>query len=274
MGAPGPLADQPDHVRINREHWTRANASHADTRAAGKWGRQEIAWGLWDTPERDVRVLPDVASRDVIELGCGTAYFSAWLRRRGARRVVGIDVTPAQLETARRLDEEWALGLELIEASAEAVPLPDASFDLAVSEYGASIWCDPDRWIPEAARLLRPRGELVFMRNSTLSMLCNRDSGQVSDSLHRSQRSLSRLEWTGDDAGVEFHPCPRRPAAPAPEKRFRGPGPGRGLRARSSHGPPRVLVRDGGLGPKLAGRGDLASAEAGEHRLSFPAHNR
>ena len=118
-----------------------------------------------------------------------------------------IGSSPAQLETARRLDEEWALGLELIEASAEAVPLPDASFDLAVSEYGASIWCDPDRWIPEAARLLRPRGELVFMRNSTLSMLCNRDSGQVSDSLHRSQRSLSRLEWTGDDAGVEFHPA-------------------------------------------------------------------
>lgn len=207
MGAPGPLADQPDHVRLNRELWTRANAAYTDTEAAANWGRAKIVWGLWDTPERDVRVLPDVASRDVIELGCGTAYFSARLRRRGARRAVGVDVTPAQLETARRLDEEWALGLELIEATAEAVSLPDASFDLAVSEYGASIWCDPDRWIPEAARLLRPGGELVFMRNSTLSMLCHRESGTVSDRLHRPQRSLSRLEWTGDDGGVEFHPA-------------------------------------------------------------------
>ena len=38
------------------------------------------------------------------------------------------------------------------------VPLPDASFDLAVSEYGASLWADPYKWIPEAARLLRPGG--------------------------------------------------------------------------------------------------------------------
>ena len=49
---------------------------------------------------------------------------------------------------------------------AEAVPLPDASFDLAISEYGASIWCDPYRWIPEAARLLRPGGVLVFLANA------------------------------------------------------------------------------------------------------------
>lgn len=207
MGGLDPLADRPDHVRSNRELWTRANASYTADEAAASWAREEIAWGLWHTPERNVRVLPDVASRDVIELGCGTAYFSAWLRRRGARRAVGVDVTPAQLSTARQLDREWGLGLELIEASAEAVPLPDASFDLAVSEYGASIWCDPERWIPEAARLLRPGGELVFMRNSTLSMLCHRDGGTASDRLQRPQRSLSRMQWTGVDAGVEFHPA-------------------------------------------------------------------
>ncbi len=68
--------------------------------------------------------------------------------------------------------------MELIEANAEEVPLPDASFDLALSEYGASIWCDPYKWIPEAARLLRPGGELVFLRNSTLMILCAPDDGE------------------------------------------------------------------------------------------------
>ena len=53
--------------------------------------------------------------------------------------------------------------------------LPDGSADLVVSEYGASIWVDPYRWIPEAARLLRPGGELVFLRNSTLVILCSPD---------------------------------------------------------------------------------------------------
>ena len=111
---------------------------------------------------------------DTIELGCGTAYISAWLARRGARPV-GIDITPAQLETARRMQAEFDLDFPLLEASAEDVPLPDESFDLAISEYGASIWADPYRWIPEAARLLRPGGHLVFLVNGTIMILCSAD---------------------------------------------------------------------------------------------------
>jgi len=83
----------------------------------------------------------------------------------------GYKITPAQLATASTLNAEFGLGLEFIEANAEDVPLPDASFDLAFSEYGASIWCDPYLWIPEAARLLRPGGELIFLRSSTLSSI-------------------------------------------------------------------------------------------------------
>jgi len=130
----------------------------------------------------------------------------AWLKRAGARRVVGIDITPAQLATAQRLNRKTGLGLELVEANAEVVPLRDESFDVAISEYGASIWCDPYKWIPEAGRLLRSGGELVFLRNSTLSMLCMPDTGRVQESLQRAQRDMNRLEWTDDDPGVEFHP--------------------------------------------------------------------
>ena len=90
-------------------------------------------------------------------------------------------------------------------ASAEDVPLPDASFDLALSEYGASIWCDPERWTAEAARLLRPGGDLVFLCNSTLSILCSPDQGPTDDRLHRSQWDLGRIEWEGDDEGVNYH---------------------------------------------------------------------
>jgi SAM-dependent methyltransferase len=118
--------------------------------------------------------------------------------------VVGVDVTPAQLATAARMNEETGLGLELIEANAEAVPLPDATFDLAVSEYGASIWCDPNLWIPEAARLLRHSGELVFLRNSTLSIVCMPREGQVQTELQRPLRGMNKLEWL-DTGEVEFH---------------------------------------------------------------------
>ena len=86
-------------------------------------------------------MLGDVAGKDVIELGCGTAYFSAWLARRGAR--AGGWTSPPR--SSRRRGDAGETGIEfpLVEASAEDVPLPDASFDLVLSEYGASIWGDP-----------------------------------------------------------------------------------------------------------------------------------
>jgi len=115
-------------------------------------------------------------------------------------------VTPAQLDTARRMDEEFGLGLDLIEANAEQLPLPDDSFDFAFSEYGASIWCDPKLWIAEAARVLRPGGELVFMRGTTLRILCVPETGKTTDRLARPQKGLYKLVWEDDDPGVEFHP--------------------------------------------------------------------
>lgn len=148
-------------------------------------------------------MLPDVAGKDVVDLGCGTAYWSAWLARMGARPV-GIDNSERQLETARALQREHRLEFPLIHGNAEQVPLPDASFDLALSEYGASIWCDPYRWIPEAWRLLRPGGRLVFLRGSTLLMLCGlADEDATSTELQRAQRGLHRIEWP--DGAVEFH---------------------------------------------------------------------
>jgi SAM-dependent methyltransferase len=198
-------SDLPDYVVRNREHWTIANARYTAGHAREAWSHDRVWWGIWHQPETEVQALPDISDRSVIELGCGTAYFGAWLKRRGARRVVGVDVTPAQLETARQMSAEFGLELELIEANAEEVPLPDASFDVAVSEYGASIWCDPDRWIPEAARLLRPGGELVFMRDSTLSVLCSPDDGTTVDRLMRPQRGLHRIDWPDGDSTTEFH---------------------------------------------------------------------
>jgi SAM-dependent methyltransferase len=192
-----------DYVAKNREVWTKSNEEYTAERAPAAWACEEIEWGMCKAPETEVRVLPDLEGRDVVELGCGTGYFGAWLKRAGARRVVGVDVTPAQLETARRMDEQFGLGLEFVEANAEATGLPDASFDLAVSEYGASIWCDPYRWVPEAARLLRPGGELVFLRNATLAILCATFEG-TSRTLQRPQRGLHRIDWE-DDGSSEFH---------------------------------------------------------------------
>lgn len=161
----------------------------------------DITWGIFNVPEQQ---LGDVRGLDVVEFGCGTAHFSAWLAGRGARPT-GVDVTPAQLESARRCQERAGVFFPLIEADAGDVPLPSGSFDLAVSECGASLWCDPVRWVPEAARLLRAGGRLAFHTTSILVALCSPEpSGPACRELLRPQWETYRLV-TGE-GGVQFHP--------------------------------------------------------------------
>jgi SAM-dependent methyltransferase len=200
------MADQqelPEHVLRNRAHWDELARDYVES-GRRNWS-EEPTWGIWGIPESDVHLLSDVAGLDTIELGCGTAYVSAWLARRGARPT-GIDNSAVQLETARAFQQEFGLSFPLIHGNAEQVPLPDASFDLAISEYGASIWADPYHWIPEAARLLRPGGRLIFLVNGTILMLCAPDEEDVpaENRLLRDYFGMHRFEWP-DDNSVEFH---------------------------------------------------------------------
>src|SRR5207302_7575448 len=196
-------SSEPDYLARNRAGWTKANAEYTSERALSAWSEAEITWGMCRAREIDIKVLPDFRGKDVVELGCGTGYFGAWLKRDGAARMVGVDITPAQLDTARALNDELGLGIEYMEANAEDTGLPSESFDLAVSEYGASIWCDPYKWIPEAARLLRHGGRLVFMRNSTLVILCSADEWPAREQLVHPQFGMRRFERP--EGGVEFH---------------------------------------------------------------------
>lgn len=194
-----------EHGRRNRAYWD-AMADEWVEPGRRNWESDLPRWGIWRIPESDVRLLPDVVGMDAIELGCGTAYISAWLARLGARPV-GIDNSPRQLETAREFQREFGMDFPLLLANAEEVPVPDASFDLAISEYGAATWADPFRWIPEAARLLRPGGQLIFVSNATLLILCMPDAeaeGPATDHLLRPYFGMHRFEWPDSD-GVEFH---------------------------------------------------------------------
>ena len=181
-GGPGSmLADvtgTADHVLRNRAVWDQWASSYAGA-GLRSWSAAEPTWGIWGIPEAQAGMLPPgLDGADSIELGCGTGYVSAWLARRGARPV-GMDNSPAQLGTARELQQRFGLRFPLFHANAERAPFADARFDLAICEYGASIWCDPYAWIPEAARLLRPGGQLIFLVNSVLLMLAIPDEDDL-----------------------------------------------------------------------------------------------
>lgn len=194
----------PEHVRRNRAEWDVWAAEYA---APGErnWAA-EPSWGVWSIPEAEVGMLPaDLEGADTIELGCGTAYVSAWLARRGARPV-GVDNSEAQLATARRLQAEHEIEFPLHHGNAERTDFADASFDFVVSEYGASIWCDPYEWIPEASRLLRPGGRLAFLVNSPIFMICapDEEDAPAAERLVRPYFGMHRIEWS-DTPAIEFH---------------------------------------------------------------------
>src|SRR6478609_4384775 len=188
----------------NRHLWTLVNEQFTDADAVERWDEAEVTWGLFRIPESDLGLLGEVEGARIAELGAGTAYFSAWLARAGARPVA-LDLSGAQLATARRCQERTGLRFPLVEADGEVLPLASGAFDLVVSEYGAGPWCDPRRWLPEAARILRPGGRLVFLTNSVLAGLCvPEDAGYAGERLLRPQRDLFPIAWP--DGGIEHHP--------------------------------------------------------------------
>ena len=191
-----------DSVAANVAQWTLTNAEFTDAGAETWWLNETIKWGVFGIADE---WLGDVAGLDVVELGCGTAHCAARLARAGARPV-GVDPTPAQLATARRMMQSTGIEFPLVEAPAESVPLPDDSFDLAISDYGASLWADPRKWIPEAARLLRPGGRLLFLTTSALAHLCTPEVDEVpiENRLVRPLFAPWGVEWPGYQ-GVEYH---------------------------------------------------------------------
>src|SRR3974390_1047983 len=199
------MDDPLEYVRGNAAAW---NARRADqlVLARRNWTASEPTWGIYGIPERQIHLLPQaLEGARAVELGCGTAYVSAWLARRGARPI-GVDPAAGQLAIAMEFQEEFGLRFPLVRAAGEEVPLATSCFDIVISEYGAAIWADPFRWIPEAARLLRPGGELVFLGTSTLLMLCvpDEDGPPATNQLRRPQFGMHRFDWP-DDPTIEFH---------------------------------------------------------------------
>ena len=202
-----PLADLPDHASENRRHW---NADAANWVASGErnWAQDEPTWGIWGVPERELGLFGGLEpGMRTIELGCGTGYVSGWMARRGAV-CTGVDVSEAQLATAGRLAAEHGVDLTLHHGSAEATPYADESFDFAISEYGAAIWCDPFVWLREAHRLLVPGGRLSFLGHHPLATVCTPwDGSAVGEALVRPYFDLHRTDWRHvpvEPGGVEF----------------------------------------------------------------------
>jgi len=111
-------------------------------------------------PPEIVDWLVPAGARRVLDIGAGTGKFTRLLRREG-REVVAVDPSAEMLDVLRA----HASGIETLVGTAEKIPLPDESID-AVTFAQSWHWVEPERGVPEVARVLKPGGALGLVWNS------------------------------------------------------------------------------------------------------------
>lgn len=131
--------------------------------------RQAQVWGSapFERVADDIATLHDHLVAELapqpgerwLDVGTGTGAVAVRAARAGAD-VVGSDLAPALIETARRLAAEEGLGIEFDVADAEQLPYEDASFDVVSSAVGAMFAPDHERTAAELARVTKPGGRL------------------------------------------------------------------------------------------------------------------
>ena len=107
------------------------------------------------------RVLADAQGR-VLEIGIGSGLNLPFYTQR-AQQVIGLDPSPRLLAMARGAGRQLEGAIELVEGSAEAVPLDDRSIDTVVTTWTLCSIPDARRALAEMRRVLRPGGRMLVL---------------------------------------------------------------------------------------------------------------
>jgi SAM-dependent methyltransferase len=193
-----------DDVRANLASWEADSADYQRRHAAflSDWDR--VTWGTWQIPDDDVHALGAVDGLDALELGCGAAQFGITVAKRSAT-VVGLDFSANQLAAAPANMDAAGVHLPLVRGDAEELPFADASFDLVFCDHGAMNFTDPERTLPQVARVLRPGGRFVFSGTTPFIWvtwpMVDGPPGRI---LERSYFESRRMRWDEDDPSFEY----------------------------------------------------------------------
>jgi malonyl-CoA O-methyltransferase len=173
----------------------------------------------------------DLRPRRILDLGCGTGWFTRKIAQTWPCQVTGVDLSPGMIKQASERSEQ---GIELMVADAESLPVPSNSFDVVFSNLMVQ-WCDDPRTVfAECRRVLRPGGRLVLstLLEGTLGELkqawAEADPGQQHINRFESETALrQRVEAVLPDARLDTRTIALPYASPmalAAELRLLGAG--------------------------------------------------
>lgn len=143
--------------------------------------RHRTMWGKGDYPrmvqtfllpvgERLVEAAGIGAGDTVLDVAAGTGNASVPAAHRGAK-VTASDLTPALLEAGARRPEAAGLDISWVEADAEHLPFPDASFDVVMSAIGVMFAPHHQLAADELVRVCRPGGTVALLSWTPEGML-------------------------------------------------------------------------------------------------------
>ena len=162
-----------------------------------------------------VDAIPASADERWIDVACGPGLITRELAPR-VREALGVDLTPAMIEVARR--EAGAQGLTNVGfalGDATALDLPDGSFDGAVTRFSLHHIPLPGRVVAEMARVVRPGGHVVIADHLTSedadAAAFHQEIERLRDPSHWACLTATRLVAVGTQAGLELVDARRHP---------------------------------------------------------------
>ena len=189
--------DEAESRRANGPDWDRYADEYQATHGAFL-GDTGFVWGPEGHTEDELRVLGDVAGRNVLELGSGAGQCSRWVRVHGGRSY-GLDLSHRQLQHSRRIDEHTGIVVPSVLGTATELPFADDVFDIAFCSFGAlQFVADIDVAVAEAVRVLRPGGRFAFSITHPTRWMFPDDPSEAG--LTASQSYWDRTPYVEEDA--------------------------------------------------------------------------
>jgi ubiquinone/menaquinone biosynthesis C-methylase UbiE len=161
-------------------------------RQSDRYGKSHILADTSDVTEALAGIGPPAGGRS-LDVATGGGHTALCTARMGWRVTAG-DVSDRMLENAKRLLADEGLELETLLFPAEAIPFPDATFDLVTVRVAPHHFSSPQRFVAEAARVLRPGGHFLLI------------DGCVPDGDRESEEWLHRVEKWRDPSHGRFLP--------------------------------------------------------------------
>jgi SAM-dependent methyltransferase len=129
----------------------------------GIWSKGDFAMVaniVYNASENLAEALEIVPDEKVLDVACGSGNGAISAARRSWGGTVGADYVPALLERGRERAAAERLEVEFVEADAQELPFADASFDVAMSIYGAMFAPDQEKAAAELLRVVKPGGRI------------------------------------------------------------------------------------------------------------------